>query len=88
MALTETTAALLEAINSDVRKRVDEILDRLEVLMPELLDQMEMESVLEYALCEVTDAVAEGAVALVREVHREIDEPSDEPADEPNDGLP
>lgn len=77
MALTETTAALLEAINSDVRKRVDEILDRLEVLMPELLDQMEMESVLEYALCEVTDAVAEGAVALVREVHREMDEPEE-----------
>ena len=79
--MKETTAALLEAINADVRRRVDEILDRLEVLMPELVDQMEMESVLEYALCEVTDAVAEGAVALVREVHREIDEPTDEATD-------
>ena len=87
MALTETTAALLEAINADVRKRVDEILDRLEVLMPELLDQMEMESVLEYALCEVTDAVAEGAVALVREVHREIDEPDEEAAGEQSGDL-
>ena len=62
-------------------KEYDEILDRLEVLMPELLDQMEMESVLEYALCEVTDAVAEGAVALVREVHREMDEPAEESDD-------
>ena len=82
MALTETTHALLEAINADVRGRVDEILDRLEAIMPELLDKVEMESVIEYALSEVTDAVAEGAVALVREVHRELDRPEREQSEE------
>ncbi len=82
MALTEQTVAMLEAINADVRKRVDAILDRLEILLPELIDQMEVESVVEYALSEVTDAVAEGAVAAVREVHRELDRPSDESEEE------
>lgn len=62
-----TQRALREAIQADVRRRVDRIVDRLERQVGELDDSEHMAEVLRRALAEVSDALAEGIVAQMRE---------------------
>ena len=66
-----TTEALLCAIKSDVRQRVDDIVDRAEQAAMTLDSERQVEELLELALVRVEEAIAEAARAMAREIHRD-----------------
>lgn len=61
---------LHDAIRADVHVRVDDALDRLETFVEYLEELDQIEAALESALAEVSEVVAEGLVAQLREVRR------------------
>jgi hypothetical protein len=69
MQYSATTEALLQAIKSDVRKRVDSIVDYAEQAAISLASEEEVDRVLEQALLQVERALAEAAKAMAREIH-------------------
>lgn len=71
MHYSATTEALLDAIKSDVRRRVDGIVEFAEQAAMTMTSEDEVDAVLEHALCEVERALAEAAQAMAREIHRE-----------------
>ena len=62
-----TQQAIREAIRSDMRSRIAIIIDRLEHQMHELDEPEHLAEALRLALVEVSDALAEGVVAQMRE---------------------
>lgn len=71
MQIDMTTEALLYAIKSDVRHRVDEIVDGAEQAAMSLDSERQVEQLLEAALVNVEEAIAEAARAMAREIHRD-----------------
>jgi len=71
MQYSESTEALLHAIKSDVRSRVDDIVDYAEHAAMTLTSENEVDAVLERALLEVEKTLAEAARAMAREIQRE-----------------
>ena len=71
MQIDTTTEALLCAIKSDVRQRVDDIVDRAEQAAMTLDSERQVEELLELALVRVEEAIAEAARAMAREIHRD-----------------
>ncbi len=71
MQYSTTTEALLHAIKSDVRKRVDSIVDYAEHAAMTLTSEDDVDHVLEHALLQVERALAEAARAMAREIHRD-----------------
>ena len=71
MQYSESTEALLHAIKSDVRSRVDDIVDYAEHVAMTLTSENEVDAVLERALLEVEKTLAEAARAMAREIQRE-----------------
>ncbi len=71
MQYSATTEALLQAIKSDVRKRVDAIVDYAERAVTMLSSEAEVDQVLEQALLRVEETLTEAARAMAREIHRE-----------------
>jgi len=63
----ETRRAILEAIRADVRSRVDHIMDRFVHEAYEAVPRNQGAGVLEEALADVSDVLAEGIVAQRRE---------------------
>jgi len=63
----ETKRAILEAIRADVRSRVDHIMDRFVHEAYEAVPRDEGAGVLEEAVADVSDVLAEGIVAQRRE---------------------
>ena len=74
MQIDMTTEALLYAIKSDVRQRVDDIVDGAEQAAMSLDSERQVEQLLEVALVRVEEAIAEAARAMAREIHREWQE--------------
>lgn len=70
MPYDPTTRAILEAIEADVRVRVDRIVDRVEREVDRLHGGDELETAIHDALVDVTEVVAEGMVARLREIRR------------------
>lgn len=68
MVRDETARALIEAIDADIRLRVDRIVDRVEDQVDTLAGPRALEAAIHDALVEVTEVVAEGMVARLREV--------------------
>lgn len=62
-----TSRLLQDAIRADVHARVDGVMGRLEREVEGLRGSGELEDVLQRALAEVADAMAEGIVAQLRE---------------------
>lgn len=73
MQIDTTTEALLCAIKSDVRQRVDDIVDGAEQAAMSLDSERQVEQLLEMALVRVEEAIAEAARAMAREIHRDWD---------------
>jgi len=73
MQIDMTTDALLCAIKSDVRQRVDDIVDGAEQAAMSLDSERQVEQLLEVALVRVEEAIAEAARAMAREIHRDRD---------------
>jgi len=71
MQIDMTTEALLCAIKSDVRQRVDDIVDGAEQAAMSLNSEQQVEQLLEVALVRVEEAIAEAARAMAREIHRD-----------------
>lgn len=71
MSYSATTEALLHAIKSDVRSRVDDIVEGAERAAMTLTSEDEVDAVLERALLEVERTLAEAARAMAREIQRE-----------------
>lgn len=71
MAYSGTTKALLHAIKSDLRSRVDHIVEYAEFAASTLDDADEIETVLQFALSRVEEALSEAAQAMAREIHLE-----------------
>lgn len=71
MYYSATTEALLHAIKSDVRKRVDDIVGFAENAAMMLTSEEEVDAVLEKALADVERALCEAARAMAREIQRE-----------------
>lgn len=71
MSYSATTEALLHAIRSDVRSRVDDIVDDAERAAMTLTSEADVDRVLERALLEVERTLAEAARAMAREIQRE-----------------
>ena len=71
MQIDMTTEALLCAIKSDVRQRVETIVDHAERTALMLESEQQVEEVLELALFRVEEAIAEAARAMAREIHRD-----------------
>ncbi|MFQ5746331.1 MAG: hypothetical protein ACE5HF_03820 [Gemmatimonadota bacterium] len=71
MAYSGTTEALLHAIKSDLRSRVDHIVEYAEFAAGTLGDPDEIETVLQFALSRVEEALSEAAQAMAREIHLE-----------------
>ena len=71
MSYSPTTEALLHAIKSDVRSRVDDIVEGAERAAMTLTSEDEVDAVLERALLEVERTLAEAARAMAREIQRE-----------------
>lgn len=69
MQIHMTTEALLCAIKSDVRQRVDDIVDGAEQAAMSLDSERQVEQLLEVALVRVEEAIAEAARAMAREIH-------------------
>lgn len=61
---------LLEAVRADVRRRVEAIVQQLEADVDRLERPEQIEPLLRSALGQVTDVLAEGIVAHVREARR------------------
>lgn len=59
-----------DAIRADVHARVDLVMGRLEYDIESIHDARELEAALQRALADVSDAMAEGIVAQLREVRR------------------
>jgi len=66
-----TTDALLCAIKSDVRRRVDSIVTSAERAVMCVSTEAEVDEVLQHAMVRVEEAIAEAARAMAREIHRE-----------------
>jgi hypothetical protein len=73
MQIDMMTEALLCAIKSDVRQRVDDIVDGAEQAAMSLDSEQQVEQLLEVALVRVEEAIAEAARAMAREIHRDWD---------------
>ena len=71
MQIDMMTEALLCAIKSDVRQRVDDIVDGAEHAAMSLNSEQQVEQLLETALVRVEEAIAEAARAMAREIHRD-----------------
>ncbi len=71
MQIDTTTEALLCAIKSDVRQRVDDIVDRAEYAAMKMTTEQQVDQLLEVALLRVEEAIAEAARAMAREIHRD-----------------
>ncbi len=67
MTYQATRLAILEAIRADLRVRVDHIVDRLEVDVHTLDEPSRMERALRSALAALSDVLAEGIQAQMRE---------------------
>lgn len=72
-----TTRLIHAAIRADVHARVDDVMGRLERDIERLLDTDGLEPALEKALSDVSDVLAEGIVAQLREARRLRPEPPD-----------
>ncbi len=70
MKSAAASGVLLEAVRADVRARVEAIVRQLEADVDRLDRRDEIETVLRAALDEVTDVLAEGLVAHLRETRR------------------
>lgn len=70
MKSAAASGVLLEAVRADVRARVEAIVRQLETDVDRLDRRDEIETVLRAALDEVTDVLAEGLVAHLRETRR------------------
>jgi hypothetical protein len=70
MTDAETKSLLLEVIRADVRSRVDTIVDRLEAEVDCLERLDDVEHAMRGALIEVTEVLAEGIAAHLRETRR------------------
>lgn len=67
----ESTLRLFQdAIRADVHARVDLVMGRLEHDIESIHDARELEAALQQALADVSDAMAEGIVAQIRETRR------------------
>ena len=64
MQIDTMTEALLCAIKSDVRHRVDDIVDRAERAAMTLDSEQQVDQLLEVALIRVEEAIAEAARAM------------------------
>lgn len=73
MQIDMTTEALICAIKSDVRQRVDDIVDGAEQAAMSLNSEQQVEQLLEVALVRVEEAIAEAARAMAHEIHRDWD---------------
>jgi uncharacterized protein Yka (UPF0111/DUF47 family) len=71
MQIDTMTEALLYAIKSDVRQRVDDIVDQAERAAMTLDSEQQVDQLLEVALIRVEEAIAEAARAMAREIHRD-----------------
>jgi hypothetical protein len=71
MQYSAVTDALLDAIKSDVRHRVDDIVDYAEHAAMEMESENDVDEVLHLAMLRVEDALAEAAQAMAREIRRE-----------------
>lgn len=70
MKSAAASGVLLEAVRADVRARVEAIVRQLEADVDRLDRRDEIETVLRATLDEVTDVLAEGLVAHLRETRR------------------
>lgn len=59
-----------DAIRADVHARVDQVMGRLESDIATIHGARELERALQQALTDVSDVMAEGIVAQLREAHR------------------